>query len=91
MEIPTARPRSRHRANPPAPRDGGRSKHTLLLEDEISRKLSVAASLRGMDRSDLVNEVLRDALRYISIVVRGTRGGSADVAGPVESPMVEAA
>lgn len=66
MSQTTTRPRKRQNGKADA-----RSKHTLLLDGDISRKLSVAASLRDMDRSDLVNEVLADALRYIVISVRG--------------------
>jgi hypothetical protein len=64
-------------------RDAERSRCTILLDGDIDRKLSVAAHLRGLDRSELVNEVLANALRYIVISVRGQNGVSAESAGDV--------
>jgi hypothetical protein len=49
----------------------GRDKCTLLLDADTSLKLTVAAHLRGLDRSDLVNELLSDALRHVVISLRG--------------------
>ena len=55
----------------------GREKCTLLLQPDVSIKLSVAAHLRGLDRSELVNELLADALRYVVVSIRGQSTGSA--------------
>jgi hypothetical protein len=48
-----------------------REKCTLQLERDLSLKLTVAAHLRGLDRSDLVNELLSEALRHVVISLRG--------------------
>jgi hypothetical protein len=43
-------------------------------------KLSVAAHLRKLDRSELVNELLAEALRYVVISLRGQNTQSASPA-----------
>ena len=43
----------------------------MLLDRDTSIKLGVAAHIRGIDRSDLVNELLAEALRYVVISLRG--------------------
>jgi hypothetical protein len=58
-------------------RAADREKCTLLLQSDLSLKLSVAAHLRGLDRSELVNELLTDALRYVVVSIRGQSPGSA--------------
>jgi hypothetical protein len=80
----TTAPPSKPRRGPAALRKAAsREKSTLLIPTETSIKLSVAAALRGMDRSELVSELLADSLRHIVISVRATSNGSAVPAGDV--------
>jgi hypothetical protein len=67
----TARTPKRPRGNTAARKAGDRDKCTLLLDRDTSIKLGVAAHIRGIDRSDLVNELLAEALRYVVISLRG--------------------
>jgi hypothetical protein len=60
-------------------------KCTLMLSPDTSIKLTVAAHLRGLDRSELVNELLNDALRHVVISIRGQSNGSATHAGDVST------
>jgi hypothetical protein len=60
-----------------------RDKCTLLLSSDVSLKLTVAAHLRGLDRSELVNEVLAEALRHVVISLRGQSSISASHEGDV--------
>jgi hypothetical protein len=62
-----------------------RSRCTILLDADVDRKLSVAAHLAGQDRSEFLNGLLSDALAYIVISIRGTRGVSAESAGDVNT------
>jgi hypothetical protein len=68
-----------------------RDKCTLLLNPNTSIKLSVAAALKGVDRSDLVNELLEDALRHIVISVRGQSPISATPSDDVSQEKATAA
>jgi len=71
---------SKRRAAPTSARKAGeREKCTLLLDADTSVKLSVAAHLRGLDRSTLVNQLLAEALRYVVISIRGQSSGSANL------------
>jgi hypothetical protein len=54
------------------------------MERDLSLKLTVAAHLRGLDRSDLVNELLSEALRHVVISLRGQFPNSANPTAPVE-------
>jgi hypothetical protein len=74
-----------------ARKDAQRDKCTLLLDPQTSIKLSVAAALKGVDRSDLVNDVLADALRHIVISVRGQSPISASHADGVSQVEATAA
>jgi len=76
MNQTATQPPKRRRARKEERKASERDKCTLLLWPDISRKLTVAASLRGLDRSDLVNEVLTDALSYVVISIRGQSNGS---------------
>ena len=83
MSQATARTAKRKAANTAGSKASNRDKCTLLLDRDTSLKLSVAAHLRGLDRSELVNELLADALRYVVISLRGQNTGSANLAGDV--------
>jgi hypothetical protein len=78
MNQPAARTSKRRNAAPSARKAVEREKCTLLLDPDTSVKLSVAARLRGVDRSTLVNQLLTDALRYVVISIRGQSSGSAN-------------
>ena len=65
MSQTTAQTPKRRAASRASRKAATREKCTLLLQPDVSIKLSVAAHLRGLDRSDLVNELLADALRYV--------------------------
>jgi hypothetical protein len=71
MNQATATTPKRRTANAATRKAGNREKCTLLLQSDVSIKLSVAAHLRGLDRSELVNELLADALRYVVVSIRG--------------------
>jgi hypothetical protein len=85
------RPPKRRNANTAARKAGNRDKCTLLLDPDTSIKLTVAAHLRGLDRSELVNELLADALKYVVIALRGQNAGSAIHAGDVKPTEATAA
>ena len=89
MDHAPARPRKRQKANAAVPK--AVKKCTLLLDPDTSRKLTIAADLRGLDRSELVNEVLADALRYVVIALRGQSTGSANAADQASNSEAEAA
>jgi hypothetical protein len=91
MNQTAARTPKRKTARPSVGKATERDKCTLLLDPDTSRKLSVAASLRGLDRSELVNEVLADALRYIVISVRGQNHSSANPDGGASEAEANAA
>ena len=48
-----------------------RLKCSLLLTPENDLRLTVLASLRGADRSTLLNSILDDALRGVVVSLRG--------------------
>jgi hypothetical protein len=90
MNHTTVRTPKRRAAGQAARKAAQRDKCTLLLDADTSIKLSVAAALRGCDRSDLVNELLADALRHIVISVRGQSPSSASHAAEVSQEDVAA-
>jgi hypothetical protein len=80
--IPSTASTSKRRNTAAAVRkNADREKCTLLLNRDTSVKLSVAAHLRGLDRSELVNELLAESLRYVVISLRGQSPGSANPVG----------
>jgi hypothetical protein len=80
MNTKNATPRIRKAGSPSSRKADGRDKCTLLLDADTSLKLTVAAHLRGLDRSELVNELLSDALRHVVISLRGQSPNSASPA-----------
>jgi hypothetical protein len=76
IQTATQTPRRRN-VSQAARKPADREKCTLLLHSDVSIKLSVAAHIRGLDRSELVNELLSDALRYVVVSIRGQSTGSA--------------
>ena len=69
-----------------------RLKCSLLLTPENDLRLTVLASLRGTDRSTLLNSILDDALRGVVVSLRGSlaaEGGAGE--GGAETADSEAA
>ena len=66
-----------------------RLKCSLLLTTENDLRLTVLASLRGTDRSTLLNSILDDALRGVVVSLRGSlaaEGGAGEGgASPADS------
>jgi hypothetical protein len=85
------RPTKRRAAQQPGRRADGKDKCTLLLPSDLSIRLTVAAHLRGLDRSELATELLADALKYVVISLRGQNAGSANHADHVSSSDAAAA
>jgi hypothetical protein len=81
----------RRNASAAARKAAQREKCTLLLDPETSIKLGVAAHLRGLDRSTLVNELLAEALRHVVISIRAQSPISASSAGLVSQAEIAAA
>jgi hypothetical protein len=81
----------RRNAQQAARKPAERDKCTLLLSSDVSLKLTVAAHLRGLDRSELVNELLTEALRHVVISLRGQSSSSASHAGDVSEVEATAA
>jgi hypothetical protein len=91
MNLTASKTAKRRNAGQTARKDVQRDKCTLLLNPDLSIKLGVAAALKGVDRSDLVNELLADALRHIVISVRGQSPISASHADDVSQAEATAA
>ncbi len=65
-----------------------RLKCSLLLTRENDLRLTVLASVKGTDRSTLLNGILDDALRGVVVSLRGqlaTEGGAGEGAASLES------
>ncbi len=60
------------RAKPPKGKAAERLKCSLLLTAENDLRLTVLATLRGMDRSTLLNVMLDEALRGVVVSLRGS-------------------
>ncbi len=59
------------RARPQKGKAAERLKCSLLLTPENDLRLTVLASLRGTDRSTLLNTILDEALRGVAVSLRG--------------------
>jgi hypothetical protein len=82
------------RAKPPKGKSGERLKCSLLLTPENDLRLTVLASLRGTDRSTLLNSILDDALRGVVVSLRGplsAEGGAGEGSIDAEPSDPEAA
>lgn len=83
------KPRKGRGAKTPKGKAPERLKCSLLLTPENDLRLTVLASLRGTDRSTLLNGILDDALRGVVVSLRGPLAaesgvgeGTAEVADP---------
>jgi hypothetical protein len=71
---------------------GERLKCSLLLTPENDLRLTVLASLRGTDRSTLLNGILDEALRGVVVSLRGPLAGEGGAGeGPFQTADGEAA
>lgn len=68
-----------------------RLKCSLLLTAENDLRLTVLATLRGTDRSTLLNSILDDALRGVVVSLRGSLAESGAGEGGEEPNDAEAA
>jgi hypothetical protein len=69
------------RAKPPKGKTAERLKCSLLLTAENDLRLTVLASLRGTDRSTLLNAILDDALRGVVVSLRGPLAAESGAGG----------
>ena len=58
-------------AKAPKSQSPKRHKCSLLLTPENDLRLTVLANIKGMDRSELINVILDDALRGVVVSLRG--------------------
>ncbi len=63
-----------------------RLKCSLLLTAENDLRLTVLATLRGLDRSTLLNSILDDALRGVVVSLRGPLAAEGGVGERVFEP-----
>ncbi len=68
-----------------------RLKCSLLLTAENDLRLTVLATLRGVDRSTLLNSILDDALRGVVVSLRGALAADGGGEGGAELADPEAA
>ena len=69
------------RTKPPKGKAAERLKCSLLLTRETDLRLTVLASLRGTDRSMLLNAIMDDSLRGVVVSLRGPLSGEAGGVG----------
>ncbi len=72
MEEPKdARPRKRQGVKAAKPPGDAKVKATIHLSPEASQRLSVHATMMNMDRSELVEQLIRENLRRFVVSDRG--------------------
>lgn len=76
-----ARARRRQAAKTPSRPNAAKVKSTIHLSVEASQRLTVHAAMLGLDRSALVEQLIRDGLRRFVVSDRG---------GPDAAPQVDA-
>ncbi len=79
------------RAKPQKGKGAERLKCSLLLTPENDLRLTVLATLRGTDRSTLLNSILDDALRGVVVSLRGALAAEGGGEGGAEQADPEAA
>ena len=75
VEAGNGKPRRRQGAKATGHQAAGKVKATIHISAEADRKLSVHATMLGMDRSELVEELIQKHLRRFIV---SDRGGEAD-------------
>ena len=83
MSQPATKARKRKNAQDDDSKGTKRDRCTLCLDASLSEKLSVEAHRRKLDRSDVINLILSDALKHIVISIRAQSTESANP--PAES------
>lgn len=81
VDANTGKGKKTTRAKTPKGKAPERLKCSLLLTRENDLRLTVLASLKGTDRSTLLNTILDDALRGVVVSLRGqlaTEGGAGE-------------
>jgi len=75
QEVSEAKVRKRRGSRTLKLHEGGKVKSTIHLTVEASQRLTVHATMLGLDRSELVEQLIRDHLRRFVVSDRG--GGAA--------------
>ena len=83
MTVPLSEPRNARSRKRPAVKaasrpNGEKVKATIHLSVEASQRLSVHAAMMGMDRSELVEQLIREHLKRFVV---SDRGGASEVPG----------
>ena len=76
----TGKPRRRSAVKTAGRQNGDKVKATIHLTVEASQRLTVHAAMMGMDRSELVEQLIRDHLKRFVVSDRG--GGSVEGSSP---------
>jgi hypothetical protein len=76
QEASTAKTRKRSASKTLKLHEGSKVKATIHLTLEASQRLTVHAAMMGMDRSELVEQLIRDHLRRFVV---SDRGGVSDI------------
>jgi hypothetical protein len=75
-ESGNGKPRKRASGKPPGRSAGSKVKSTIHLSAEASQRLSVHAAMLGLDRSELVEQLIGQHLRRFVVSDRGGAGES---------------
>ena len=75
-ETGSGKPRKRQAAKAAGRQGGEKVKATIHLTLEASQRLTVHAAMMGLDRSELVEQLIRDHLKRFVVSDRG--GGSSE-------------
>lgn len=76
----SGKPRKRSAAKAAGRQSSEKVKATIHLTVEASQRLTVHAAMMGMDRSELVEQLIRDHLKRFVVSDRG--GGTSDGSSP---------
>ena len=79
-ETNSGKPRRRSAVKTAGRQSGEKVKATIHLTVDASQRLTVHAAMMGMDRSELVEQLIRDHLKRFVVSDRG--GGSSDGSSP---------
>ena len=77
-ETNNGKPRKRAAAKAAGRQSGEKVKATIHLTVEASQRLTVHAAMMGMDRSELVEQLIRDHLKRFVV---SDRGGGVEASG----------
>ena len=80
-DAPASRPRKPRAAKTSVPTATPRDKVTIILSQEVNLRLTVHAAALRMDRSALVEKLLREHLRRFVLQDRGERDSGEDRQG----------